>query len=347
LKGNSPELPLPRLPEGARAGIIRLRSLGDIVLLTPAMEALHAWRPDVRWSVLVEAGYEALLEANPAIHEVLTARNFAQAARLLRARRFPILFNQHAGPRSALLTAASGAATRVCWEKKQFSFVYNLLAPEPAHYYGTNEVHTVEQRMTQFYRAGLPPGPIPAARVYPQSQAVASVQRKLDAAGVTAGQPYAVVRPGAARASKRWPVERFLALASWLREQTGLIPVLNTGPGEEETQAAVREAKPAGAARVDGLSLREVIALIAGASLLVGNDTGPTHIAAATGRPVAVIFGTSNATRWRPWGTRYRLLAGAREEAGGIASVSLDEAKAACTQLVEESATRRPEAARH
>src|ERR1700683_723687 len=61
---------LPGLPRGAEILIIRLRSVGDVVLLTPAISALHSWRPDLRISVLVEAAWGAVLEGNPAVSEV-------------------------------------------------------------------------------------------------------------------------------------------------------------------------------------------------------------------------------------------------------------------------------------
>jgi ADP-heptose:LPS heptosyltransferase len=308
-----------------------------MVLLTPGLAALHEWRPDLWLSVLIEPGYEPVLEGNPAVSETLTVATFSSAVAAVRRGDFSILFNQHAGPCSALLTAASGISPRVCWQHRQFGFLYNVLAPDPDYFYGTNDVHTVEQRMTQFYWTGLPRGPIPPSKVYPQPDAIAAVRQKLVALGIQPFQPYALLRPGASMASKRWPAARFLALARWLRNEHGMIPVMNTGPGEESI-AAVLQAEPQPAAvRLDGLSLRELIALIAGASLLVGNDTGPTHIAAAAGCPVTVIFGASNAVTWRPWSAKYRLLQGAPGENAGILSVGLAEVQQACAELIAEA----------
>jgi hypothetical protein len=70
-KLSDPGSVLPRLPNGARILIIRLRSLGDIVLETPALAALHSWRPDLRLSLLVEPAFAAVLEGNPAVDEVV------------------------------------------------------------------------------------------------------------------------------------------------------------------------------------------------------------------------------------------------------------------------------------
>ena len=62
---------LPSLPPEARILVVRLRSIGDIVLLTPALRLLKHWRPDLRVSVLIEAGFRELLEGNPDVDEIL------------------------------------------------------------------------------------------------------------------------------------------------------------------------------------------------------------------------------------------------------------------------------------
>ena len=183
-----------------------------MVLLTPALAALHVWRPDLRLSVLVEPEWRAVLEGNPAVSEILIARGFAATALTLRRKRFPTAFNQHGGPRSAFLTAATGAAARVCWKGKQFDFLYNVLAPDAVEFYGTLQVHTVEQRMTQIYWTGLPRGPIPRAGVSPQADARQRIGEILAARGVAAGEPYAVIQPGGRYFTKRSAIDYPLVL---------------------------------------------------------------------------------------------------------------------------------------
>ena len=217
---------------------------------------------------------------------------------------------------------------------KQFSWAYNVEVPEADFFYGAAPVHTVEHRMTQFYFTGLPRGPIPAARVYPQSEALAVVQRKLAACHIDVGRSTAVVRPGASSAAKRWPVERFATLARHLRDVFHVVPVINLGPGDEPIAAEVRSLCAPYAQVLSGLTLSELIALIAGARLFIGNDTGPTHIAAATGCPLLVFFGASNATRWHPWATPHRLLQDTFASEAGILSVSVAEAAEACRALL-------------
>lgn len=341
---------LPSLPPGAEILIIRLRSLGDVVLLTPAIAALHSWRPDLRIAVLVEAARRAVLEGNPAISEILIARGFAATALDLRRRKFPVVFNQHGGPTSAFLTAASGAAARVCWKGKQFGFLYNVLAPDAVEFYGTLQVHTVEQRMSQFYWTGLPRGPIPRAEVFPQADALEKIAEILSGKGIASREPYAVIQPGGRYFTKRWAVEHFAELARWLAESRGIRPVVILGPGEREIASAIDERFKGGAIVLDSLDLRLLIALIAGARIFVGNDAGPAHLASAAGTPAAIIFGSSSSVHWRPWKVEHRVVQNdfpcnpckgdrcyAFDEPRCILSVTFEQVHDACESLLAET----------
>jgi len=336
---------LKDLPRGADVLIIRLRSLGDVVLLTPALSALHDWRPDLRLCVLVENFCAPVLEGNPAVAEILIMENFVATAMKLRSRKFPVIYNQHAGPTSALLTAAIGAPKRVCWTRRQFSFLYNVLVPDPG-----DKIHTVEHRIEQFYATGLPRGPIPPARVYPQRDACESVAKKLEAAGISCGTPYAVIHPGGKYFTKRWAPERFVSLAHWLKEAHGIAPVFNAGNGETEIVNELRRQCRGEFPLLDSLDLRELIAFASGARIFIGNDSGPTHVATAAGRPVIAIFGSSSSVHWRPWQTPHRVVqndfacnpcAGDRcyafDQPKCILSVTPEQVQAACDSLLAET----------
>lgn len=350
MKPSNPAAILPSLPQGARIAVLRLRSLGDMAMLTPALAALHGWRADLRISVVAEPACAPVLEGNPAVAEILLHRGFVATARELRRRRFPVLFNQHAGPTSALLAAASGAPVRVCWRGRQFSFVYNVWAPEPSVFFGPRPVHTVEHRLTQFYWTGLPQWPIPPARVFPQPGAMATVAAKLAARGIAQGQGYAVLHPGASDPRKRWHLSGFTEVAQWLARERNLRPVIRLGPGDTE-MARQAEALGSDAVIFDAatLDLRETIALIAGAQLFLGNDSGPAHIAAAARRRVVVIFGATDPVTWRPWQAEHRVVEAAgpcpqcstgrcyaSSGARCILSVSVAQVQQACRELLEQ-----------
>ncbi len=347
LKPNDPSSLLPELPQGAEILIVRPRSLGDIVLETPAIAALHAWRPDLRIRVLVEERFAAALEGNPAIAGLIFSRGFTETVLELRRKRFAAVFNQHGGPRSAFLTAASGSPLRVCWKGFQYSSLYNVPVPDAKEFFGTPIVHTVEHRISQFYSTGLPRGPIPRALVFPRTDATQSVAHMLAEKGIGPGAPYAVLQPGARLASMRWPVARFAEVARWLRDEHGIASVVNLGAGDSGIAADARRELRDCAAIPEPLPLRELIALVAGARLFVGNDSGPAHLAAATGRPSVVLFSSTNPAQWGPWQTEHRILHTgavfhprrgdktiAESEPQSIDSISFDDVREACAELL-------------
>ena len=343
----APSSLLPNLPRNANVLIVRLRSIGDVVLTLPALQALHDWRPDLRIHMLVEPLSAPLLEGHPAIAEVIVLRKFWETVRLLRQREFSIAFNMHGGPTSAFLTRLSDAQVRVCWAQRQFSSFYNVHVPIHFPVAGRIEMHTAEHRLQQLLYTGLPERPLPAAKVYVNPDAKERMRRKLAEQGIGPDQPYAVMRPGASQANKRWPTERFAAIAQWLREAHGIATVVNLGPGDEQIAAEVKQRFAGLGIIISDLDLRGLVALLAGSSLFIGNDTGPTHIAAALGRKSVVIFGASDSKVWSPWKTEYRLVEnpfpckecpqGKCESLGisqCILAISVDEVRDACEALL-------------
>jgi len=340
---------LPGLPLKANVLVIRLRSIGDVVLTLPALQALHDWRPDLRIHTLVEPLCVPLVEGHPAIAEVIVLRKFWDTVRQLRQRHFAIAFNMHGGPTSAFLTRLSGAAVRVCWTQRQFSSFYNVQVPIHFPVAGRSEMHTAEHRLQQFLYTGLPEKPLPPATVYVNANAAGLVRQKLAEQRISPGAPYAVLRPGASQANKRWPVQRFAGIARWLQETHGIAIVVNLGPDDEHIRDDVKK-HFASAVIMSDLDLRGLIALLAGSCLFLGNDTGPTHIAAALGKKCAVIFGASDSKVWSPWKTEYRLVENAfpcsqcpRGRCESLAAsqcifaISVEEVREACEALLTKT----------
>jgi ADP-heptose:LPS heptosyltransferase len=346
----NPEVPLsllPNLPRNANVLIVRLRSIGDVVLTLPALQALYEWRRDLRIHMLVEPLSAPLLEGHPAIAEVIVLRKFWETVRHLRQREFSIAFNMHGGPTSAFLTRLSGAPLRVCWAQRQYSWFYNVNVPIHFPVAGRIEMHTAEHRLQQLLYTGLPEAPLPAAKVYVNADAAERVRRKLAEKEIGRDQPYTVIRPGASHANKRWPAERFAAIARWLRKAHGIATVVNLGPGDEEIATDVRQRFAGIGVVMSDVDLPGLVALLAGSCLFLGNDTGPTHIAAALGKKSVVIFGASDSKVWSPWKTEYRLIENpfpckqcprgkceSLDDSQCIFAISVDEVRDACEALL-------------
>ena len=106
-----------------------------------------------------------------------------------------------------------------------------------------------------------------------------------------------VLHPGAAAGSRRWPVERWVAVARALAADGHRLVVTGT-PGEQSLVDAV--AGPVGARTATRLDVEELFGLVAGASLVVSGDTGVAHVASAFGTPSVVLFGPVSPARWGP-----------------------------------------------
>ena len=270
---------LQELPEGARVLLIRLRSLGDCVLTTPALALLKRFRPDLETGVVVENRFAAVFGGHPDVDAILEPRLGAVA------RWKPSLaVNFHGGPRSIALTLASRAPERAGFGHHRGSGAYSIRIPRAQEILGEERtVHTAEHLASAMFYLGVPRGEIPRARL-------------------AAGPPpiegrYAVLHPAASAPEKTWPAGRFVELARRLQRDWALEPVF--------IGAASDDLGPFRGFRCfAGEPLGRVISLIAGAELFAGNDSGPAHVAAACGIPLAVLFGPSNPQIWGPWKAR-------------------------------------------
>ena len=110
-----------------------------------------------------------------------------------------------------------------------------------------------------------------------------------------------MLNPGAAWPNKRWPPDRFGAVAQWLRRERGLRSVVTWGPGDETMAAAVVDGSDGAAELAPPTSIADLIAIVGEASLMVSGDTGPVHLAAAVGTPIVGIYGPTDAARNGPW----------------------------------------------
>ncbi len=294
---------LESLPQGARVDVIRLRSLGDCVLTTPALALLKAHRPDLRIHVVVEPQFAGVFEGSTDVDEIsagLTTRNGGGAA---------LVLNLHGGPRSMLMTLASGAKRRVGFAHHRNSLFYSHRIPRAQEILGVERrIHTAEHLASAMFWMGVPRREIPRAKLAP-----ASAPKFLGT--------YAVIHPFASEPAKTWPVRRFVEVARHLRAG-GLEPVFLAGP--------MHDSAPFSYFRVwRNVPLAYLKNLMSGASLFIGNDSGPAHVAAAFGVPAVVLFGPSDSVAWAPWRTQSRVIAASED----ITRIQVSEVIAAAESL--------------
>ncbi len=288
-----------------RVLLIRLRSIGDTVLMTPCLAALKAFRPDIEIAVLMEPLSAPVLEDHPLVDKLFVSEKYlASRMRFIakpRRERFDVAFNMHGGATATIIARLAGARHSVGYRGHRHSWMLSHRAPSPDVILGRARIHSVEQQLALLHWTGVPwPASRPQLSLTISDEAQASVRKRLMM--IKAPQSgFAAIAPAAAMESKRWTTGGFAAVADHLSERWNLPGIIIAGPGQESVAQKVSEAARSHPHVIGGLSLKELMALIEMAQLFVGNDSGPMHIAAALRRPVVVVFGSSNATVWHPW----------------------------------------------
>jgi predicted lipopolysaccharide heptosyltransferase III len=301
-----------QLPENSRALFIRIRNLGEAVLDTANMRALKNFRPDLKITTLVEAPYADLYAADPQIEVIPLPRSerdrrSSLAARLsvigeIRRRKFAAVINLHGGPTSAAVTFLSRAKHRVGASHFRSGYAYNLRIPHAEDILGRKDLHTVEYQFGQFKWLGLPGAEPEPTHLYVAPPFRQSASAALREAGIDPEKPYVTLAPTNEFYTKRWAPERYAAVAESLVARG--FQIVMTGAPTEEQRAQLAETQAASKHHLAGLtslSVGELVAVIAGAKLFVGNDSGPAHIAAAVKTPLVALFGPASAVRWSPW----------------------------------------------
>ena len=195
------------------------------------------------------------------------------------------------------MTAASGARWRAGFGHFRHQLAYNVRIPRAQGILGVERVvHTAEHLASAMFYLGVPLREVPRASLGVAGQALAPAQ--------------CIIHPFGASAEKTWAPAGYLAVAEHLR-RSGQEPAFIGGPGDDLSPFRAYRT-------ISGAPLTEIKQLFAAASLFVGNDSGPAHIAAAFGVPVVVVFGASNPAIWGPWRTVSEIVTAP----GGISGVS-------------------------
>ncbi|MGE3467083.1 MAG: glycosyltransferase family 9 protein [Pyrinomonadaceae bacterium] len=298
-----------------RVLVVRLRSIGDTVLSTPSLIALRRFLPHAQIDILLEDWVAPVLDGFDAVDNVITVGKGTserfRTARRLRRRRYDVAFNLHGGTTATAFVRASGTSHRVGYANYQYSFLYDHLLTSASDFWKQQETHSAEQQLALLGFVGVPVEDRPKSRLTVTAQAIESLERKVSedtredarATGSTPSferGPIALMHPGSAFFTKKWPTEKFARIAEFLSER-GFCTIAVTSRNERQVLADLEYQARVPIMTLDDLTLPEVTALASKATLFVGNDSGIAHIAAAVGTPSVVIFGSSNRNHWRPW----------------------------------------------
>jgi ADP-heptose:LPS heptosyltransferase len=311
----------------ARILLLRLERIGDLLMSAAAIEAVRTMAPQATIDLVVgswNADVAACLQGLDHVEtldapwlargaDALSGAALAKRAWQWRARRYDLAINFEGDIRSHALMALGGAPVRVGFDMAGGGpLLTRRVAHDPTMHTAVNAAHLVEAAFDR---------PAPAAhqpfRLRVPEAARARAATLLNGDGIESRPRFPsliALHASGGRAIKQWDVERFTAAAARLATTHAATLVLTGAPGDAPLVAQVKAglaALPVAAPVIDvsgRIDLLTLAAVLERCALLVTGDTGPMHLAAAVGTPVAAVFGPSDPARYAPRGAPHRVV---------------------------------------
>jgi ADP-heptose:LPS heptosyltransferase len=319
----------PRLIVGAPLAVrhkilvIKLSALGDFVQALGPAAAIRRYHAGDEIILLTTEAFAEVAQQSGLFDTVaidgrptlLDALGWLTLRRALRSGRFDRVYDLQTSDRSSFyawlfLPARPPEWSGIAWH-----------CSHPHANLGRHPQHTIDKQAEQLLMAGIYPTPLPACQASRQPLPAGLDQRA-----------FFLLIPGssARHPEKRWPAENYGELARRLCEATRALPVIVGARGEEPLAGEVRAACPQAVDLVGRTSLTSLADLANAALFTIGNDTGATHVAAAGGHPVVVLFsGASDPSRCAPRGREVHVLASPRLDDLSVDRVFAQAVKAA------------------
>jgi len=305
--------------------VVRLGAMGDILHALPAVTALRLAHPSWHIGWVVEPRWQALLAAPGAgtrgsampvadrLHfaptrdwkrhplNPKTAREIMDIRYEIRAAGYDAVIDLQGAIRSAAIARMAGCQ-RIIGQSSPREWPAHWLMNERVP---TRGAHVIEQGVELAAAiAGDELAPVEPMLPFDADAERWCYAQLASSDSRAASRPIALITPGAGWGAKRWPPERYAAVAQGLRDRSFRVFV-NTGPGEETLVAPIVDT---GAAAALSATLPQLIALTRRIAICIAGDTGPLHLASAFNKPVVGIYGPTDPSRNGPYGTRARVL---------------------------------------
>jgi ADP-heptose:LPS heptosyltransferase len=310
----------PKGPVEGPVCVIQMNALGDVLMVTPLLRSLVNALGPGRVEVVVQEHAVPLLETFVGLGQMIPIKGhlhwrspssmwaFCWLARELRQRRYRAVLDASRLMQSAWLTYLSrpekGVGLRA--RRRLGPFSVESLAYLYTHEVDPGpEVHMLRQTLAMLRPLGLVPTS-EATEFAPSAQDCLTARRWLEAHVMAPGQRFVVLHPGGKWPPKRWPKDRFRTLAARLQESGVAVVVIGDKRETSLIRLVTDGLTPTPLVCNGDLGLGALGALMQRASLFVGNDSGPMHLAAAVGTPVVGLFGPTFPERCGPLGATSR-----------------------------------------
>jgi heptosyltransferase-3 len=346
------------LSEPCRILVVRTDRLGDVILTLPMLALLRTRYPDAYLGMLLSRYTGEIVRNHPHVNVLLwndeggQPRPAADIVREIRAQRFDTVFLVHPTPRLAWIMVRAGIQVRIGTGYRYYSVLFTHRVFEHRKDARHHELEYNLRLLSALDPSISVDGVTPEFGIVLPPEAMRTVDSLLSEKGVASEEPFVVLHPGSGGSAREWPLDRFGALGGRLARDRGVRIIVTGGRGEDASVSRVVAAAGDRAVPLCGvLTLPELAALYARASLVVANSTGPLHLAAALGTPVVGIYPQltpMSPARWGPYTEKKRVLVpdapadcrlcGNGERCVCLESITIDQVyEASCSFLTRTS----------
>lgn len=288
--------------------VVKLGAIGDTIHAIPAVSALKALLPDCQITWCVETRSAAMVECLSPVSRVIRLHTHGwrcgrhlsgskspwRSFRDIRDTRYDVVIDFQGLLKSAVVVRLARSGHRIGWDRE------SLRETAAARFYDERVVAGSGHVIDRCARLVAPLGvTLPVPRVFPFQLPASAATRSEKERCALDGRPFIMINPGAGWPTKQWPAERYAQVGRLVRERLAREVVVTHGPREEHLVERMRNEDSR--IRPLRLSLAELAALAGYADCFLSGDTGPMHIASASGAPVVALFGPTDPVRNGPF----------------------------------------------
>ncbi len=299
--------------------VMRYRFIGDTVLTVPFLRNLREAYPAARIDLMLEPFSGQVIEGCPYVDRVIpfefkTIHTYSAAAkrgklagyfhylRLIRSERYDAAFVLKRSLSSALLVRLAGVPRRIGFATEGRGI---LLTDRVAY---RQDQHEVENFLDCLRVLDVPVGST-ALELWPDSEGDKKASALMAQAGWKDGDFKVIIHAAASLPAKQWPLDRFAAVMTALRDRCQARFIYTGSTGDAALYRGIEKLGPFNGLNLCGVTnVRENLSVYKKADLFFGVDSGPMHMAAAVGVPVAALFGPTDERKWGPWGEGHTVI---------------------------------------
>jgi lipopolysaccharide heptosyltransferase II len=276
--------------------IIKPRGIGDVVLSTIVLDNLANYFPSAKIDYLTEEFAKPVLENNPLINKISTmgkSEFSLKAALRIRKENYDLILDLWSNPRTAQITFFSGAKYKVGFAYRGRKYAYNILASEER-----GEHHSAEHNLELLKAIGVP---IISKKVHCY---VSDINVELERRSLNInfkGKSVVGIIPSGGWPSKRCDASKWVEICKIIKSKYDVVFLILWGPGDEKDAEYINRNLPDETILSPKTDLSMMMGMIKNCDIVIANDSGPMHIAAALGIPTLGIFGPTNPKAHGPY----------------------------------------------